>query len=131
MPVGWCVFGSNYKVTFFPPSQLGVHAQAIRWHAPVVNVFQKNTGVTTSETARMELTRKTAVSPFQSLHCIWFHICPFGILSNLLDLLMDRNAYNMPLVIEISRQILLWIRGDVLIEIYFYENLLSVSCLST
>lgn len=78
-----------------------------------------NTGVTMSETAQMEVTRKTAVSPFQSLHYIWFRLCPFGILINLLDLLMDRNAYNIPLVTEISWQILLWIRGDVLIGVYF------------
>lgn len=81
----------------------------------MVNASQMNTGATTSETAQMELTRETAVSPFQSLHSIWFHLCPFGILINLLDLLMDRNTYNMPLVIEILWQILLWIRGDVLI----------------
>lgn len=98
---------------------MGQPAQAIRSHAPVVNVSRMNTDVTTRETAQTELTRETAVSPFQSLHCIWFHLCPFGILINLLDLLMDRNAYNMPLVIEIAWQILLWIRGDVLIGVYF------------
>lgn len=43
----------------------------------------------------------------------------FGILINLLELLMDRNAYNMPLVVEISWQILLWIRGDGLMAVYF------------
>ena len=85
----------------------------------MVNVSQKNTGATMSETAQMEPMRKIAVSSFQSLHCVCFHLCPFGILINLLDLLMDRNAYNMPLVIEISWQILLWIRGDILIGDYF------------
>ena len=97
---------------------------------PVVSVSQLNTGATTSETAQTGLTRRIAVSPFQSLHCIWFHICPFGILINLLDLLMDRNDYNMPLVIKISGQILLWIRGDALIGVYFYKDIPSMSCLS-
>lgn len=39
---------------------LGEHAQAIKLHAPMVNVSQTNTGATTSETAQMERTRKTA-----------------------------------------------------------------------
>lgn len=66
-----------------------------------------------SVTAPMALTRETAVSL----------LCPvlaftFGILINLLGLLMDRNAYNTPLV-ESSWQILLWIRGDGLMAVLF------------
>lgn len=45
-----------------------------------------------------------------------------GILINLLDLLMDRNAHNTPLVVEISWQILLWIRGDGLIASLFLRH---------
>lgn len=41
---------------------LGEHAQAIKLHAPMVNVSQTNTGATTSETAQMELTRKTVTT---------------------------------------------------------------------
>lgn len=57
--------------------------------------------------------------PFSLCGALGFTFCPFGILINLLDLLMDRNAYNMPLVIEISWQIFLWIRGDELIRSLF------------
>lgn len=39
---------------------LGEHAQAIRLHAPMVNVSQKNTGAIMSETAQMEPMRKIA-----------------------------------------------------------------------
>lgn len=79
----------------------------------MVSVFPSSTGVTMSVTAPMALTRETAVSL----------LCPvlaftFGILINLLGLLMDRNAYNTPLV-ESSWQILLWIRGDGLMAVLF------------
>lgn len=57
-----------------------------------------------------------------NLCSVFGFICwPFGILINLLGLLMDRSVNNMTLVIEISWKILLWISSDDLIGFYFWE----------
>lgn len=131
MSVCWSVFGSNYKVTFFPPVTAGSTCSSHQMTCSSGECIPKEyrcDHVRDCSDGTDEKDCSESLSVFALYLVSHF---PFGILSNLLDLLMDRNAYNMPLVIEISWQILLWSRGDVLIEIYFYENFLSVSCLGT
>lgn len=117
--VNGLVFGSNYEVISFPlhswENMLKPSNYMLQWW-----MYPKRIQVRPRQRLlRWNWRERLPWVPFSLCTDICFHLCPFGILINLLDLLMDRNAYNMPLVIEISWQILVWIRGDTPIPDYF------------